>query len=382
MTFSFKKTLVAAATLSALAIASPSFADNHSDHDNTNYKKWVGVFGQYYHPDGDKPNEIGGGFLQDGAAIGGEFGIRFTPRWAMRIEAAKTNVDVDNNAFGVGSVDGQKIAADALYFQDDLQTYLFTGLQHADDDFDDYLAVAAGIGKHWSLSENTRLITEATAYHAFSDSYNDFSVKLGVAYVFGEIAPSYAPAKRASDADRDGVVDSLDNCPNTLAGTSVDTRGCSLDADRDGVADSIDQCLSTPKGDKVNTSGCSVMVAEEIEVRLSALFANNSSVIQNPADVKFAEFADFLKRYPKATGVVEGHTSIVGTAAYNQLLSQKRAEAVKALLISRYGAPADRITALGFGESQPVNLANTPAAHRENRRIIGVVKVMVESKTK
>jgi OOP family OmpA-OmpF porin len=382
MTFSFKKTLVAAATLSALAIASPSFADNHSDHDNTNYKKWVGVFGQYYHPDGDKPNEIGGGFLQDGAAVGGEFGIRFTPRWAMRIEAAKTNVDVENNAFGVGSVDGQKIAADALYFQDDLQTYLFTGLQHADDDFDDYLAVAAGIGKHWSLSENTRLITEATAYHAFSDSYNDFSVKLGVAYVFGEIAPSYAPAKRASDTDRDGVVDSLDNCPNTLAGTSVDTRGCSLDADRDGVADSMDLCLSTPKGDKVNTSGCSVMVAEEIEVKLSALFANNSSVIQNPADVKFAEFADFLKRYPKATGVVEGHTSIVGTAAYNQLLSQKRAEAVKALLISRYGAPADRITALGFGESQPVNLANTPAAHRENRRIIGVVKVMVESKTK
>ena len=413
MTFSFKKTLVAAATLSALAIASPSFADNHSDHDNTNYKKWVGVFGQYYHPDGDKPNEIGGGFLQDGAAVGGEFGIRFTPRWAMRIEAAKTNVDVENNAFGVGSVDGQKIAADALYFQDDLQTYLFTGLQHADDDFDDYLAVAAGIGKHWSLSENTRLITEATAYHAFSDSYNDFSFKLGVAYVFGEIAPSYATAKRESDTDRDGVVDSLDNCPNTLAGTSVDARGCSLDADRDGVADSIDQCLnsaygekvaangcavkdadndgvadsmdlclSTPKGDKVNTSGCSVMVAEEIEVKLSALFANNSSVIQNPADVKFAEFADFLKRYPKATAVVEGHTSIVGTAAYNQMLSQKRAEAVKALLISRYGAPADRITALGFGESQPVNLGNTAAAHRENRRIIGVVKVMLESKTK
>jgi len=383
MNFSFKKTLVAAATLSALTIASPSFADNHSDHDNTNYKKWVGIFGQYYHPDGDKPNEIGGGFLQDGAALGGEFGIRFTPRWAMRIEAAKTNVDVDNNAFGVGSVDGQKIAADALYFQDDLQTYLFTGLQHADDDFDDYLAVAAGIGKHWSLSEHTRLITEATAYHAFSDSYNDFSLKLGVAYVFGEIAPSYAPAKRESDTDRDGVADSIDQCLNSAYGEKVAANGCAVkDADNHGVADSMDLCLSTPKGDKVNTSGCSVMVAEEIEVKLSALFANNSSVIQNPADVKFAEFADFLKRYPKATGVVEGHTSIVGTAAYNQLLSQKRAEAVKALLISRYGAPADRITALGFGESQPVNLANTPAAHRENRRIIGVVKVMVESKTK
>lgn len=413
MTFSLKKTLVAAATLSSLAMANPSFADNHSDHDNTNYKNWVGVFGQYYNPDGDKPNEVGGGFLKDGTAVGGEFGIRFTPRWAMRIEAAQTDVDANNNAFGVGSVDGKKIAADALYFQDDLQTYLFTGIQHADDDFDDYLAVAGGIGKHWSLSENTRLITEAAAYHTFSDHYNDFSLKLGVAYVFGEIAPSYAPAMREKDTDRDGIIDSLDNCPNTLAGTSVNTSGCSLDADRDGVADSIDQCLnstygekvaangcavkdtdndgiadsmdlclSTPRGDKVNSSGCSVMVEEEIEVKLSALFANNSSVIQNPADVKFAEFADFLKRYPRATGIVEGHTSIVGSAAYNQMLSQKRADAVKALLVSRYGAPADRITTMGYGESQPLNPANTAAAHRENRRIIGIVKAMVESKAK
>ena len=154
------------------------------------------------------------------------------------------------------------------------------------------------------------------------------------------------------------------------------------DADNDGIADSMDLCLSTPKGDKVNSSGCSVMVEEEIEVKLSALFANNSSVIQNPADVKFAEFADFLKRYPKATGVVEGHTSIVGSAAYNQMLSQKRADAFKTLLVSRYGAPADRIKTMSYGESQPLNPANTAAAHRENRRIIGVVKAMVESKAK
>ena len=407
MTLSFTRSLIAAATLSSLAIATPSLADDHGDHDNTNYKKWVGVFGQYYHPDGDKPNEIGGGFLEDGSALGGEFGIRFTPRWAMRLEAAKTDVDAQTNAFGVGSVEGEKIAVDALYFQEDLQTYLFTGLQHANDDFDDYLAVAAGIGKHWYLNDNVRLITEATAYHAFSDSYNDYSLKLGVAYVFGELAHRAAPVIR--DADRDGIVDSLDNCPNTLTGSSVDTRGCSLDADRDGVADSIDQCLSsaygakvgadgcaekdadkdgvmdsmdlclnTPTGDKVNTSGCSVMVQEAIEVKLTALFANNSSVIQNPDDVKFAEFADVLKRYTKATGVIEGHTSVVGSASYNQMLSQKRADAVKALLTSRYGAPADRITTMGYGESQPINTANTPAAHRENRRIIGVVKAMVK----
>ncbi len=51
-----------------------------------------------------------------------------------------------------------------------------------------------------------------------------------------------------------------------------------------------------------------------------------------------------------------------------------------ALLVSRYGAPAERITAIGYGESRPVNSANNATAHRENRRIVGIVKATVESK--
>jgi len=60
------------------------------------------------------------------------------------------------------------------------------------------------------------------------------------------------------DADGDGVTDDRDRCPNTPAGDAVDANGCSLpkDADGDGVVDSADRCPNTPRGTAVDASGC------------------------------------------------------------------------------------------------------------------------------
>jgi outer membrane protein OmpA-like peptidoglycan-associated protein len=65
-------------------------------------------------------------------------------------------------------------------------------------------------------------------------------------------------AGREDDHDRDGVKDSIDACPETLAGDAVDATGCSLpkDADRDGVVDNLDRCLNTPTGTVVDAAGC------------------------------------------------------------------------------------------------------------------------------
>lgn len=65
-------------------------------------------------------------------------------------------------------------------------------------------------------------------------------------------------AKRDGDKDKDGVKDSLDQCPNTPAGEAVDANGCSLpkDADGDGVTDNLDKCPNTPAGTPVDATGC------------------------------------------------------------------------------------------------------------------------------
>lgn len=58
------------------------------------------------------------------------------------------------------------------------------------------------------------------------------------------------------DTDGDGVPDGKDTCPNTLKGAKVDEKGCPLDADGDGVFDGLDSCPDTPKGAKVDEKGC------------------------------------------------------------------------------------------------------------------------------
>jgi len=61
---------------------------------------------------------------------------------------------------------------------------------------------------------------------------------------------------RAMDADRDGVRDQLDKCPNTPIGAIVDAAGCPSDADGDGVLNGIDKCDTTPKGCTIDATGC------------------------------------------------------------------------------------------------------------------------------
>ncbi len=58
------------------------------------------------------------------------------------------------------------------------------------------------------------------------------------------------------DSDGDGVLDAADKCPNTPAGTAVDASGCPRDSDKDGVIDTLDKCPNTPAGTAVDATGC------------------------------------------------------------------------------------------------------------------------------
>jgi outer membrane protein OmpA-like peptidoglycan-associated protein len=71
------------------------------------------------------------------------------------------------------------------------------------------------------------------------------------------------------------------------------------------------------------------------------------------------EAAQILKDNPSVKVTVEGHTDAIGSDAYNQRLSERRANAVRSYLVSR-GVAADRLDAVGYGESRPVAPNKTP----------------------
>ena len=70
---------------------------------------------------------------------------------------------------------------------------------------------------------------------------------------------------------------------------------------------------------------------------------------------------------------VDGHTDDQGADAYNQRLSERRAEAV-AVYLSARGVERARITARGFGESRPVGLNDSEIGRRKNRRVEIVIR--------
>jgi outer membrane protein OmpA-like peptidoglycan-associated protein len=76
----------------------------------------------------------------------------------------------------------------------------------------------------------------------------------------------------------------------------------------------------------------------------------------------------FLEKYQNRNVLIEGHTDSVGSETYNLGLSHRRADAVRAALISK-GISENRITAKGYGESRPVASNTTAAGRQQNRRV-------------
>lgn len=101
---------------------------------------------------------------------------------------------------------------------------------------------------------------------------------------------------------------------------------------------------------------------------LPVRFAFDSAEIASSARPQLDALAEGIKLLPPGAGVmVEGHTDSVGTEAYNQQLSQRRALAVKDYLVRQHGIEPSRLTATGVGEQKPIEGAD-PAAPA-NRRV-------------
>ncbi len=156
-----------------------------------------------------------------------------------------------------------------------------------------------------------------------------------------------------------------------VAGSTA--KGAIIGAVVGGAAGAIigDQMDRQAKELDQNIKGATVeRVGEGIQVTFASglLYDFDSDVVKAEARTNLRELAASLHKYPDTDLVIIGHTDQVGTIDYNQALSERRARAAAAYLVSQ-GVSGARIDARGLGETEPIASNDTEAGRMANRRV-------------
>ncbi len=263
-------------------------------------------------------------------------------------------------------------------------------------------------------------VTENASYH--------FTHSIGIAsniVAKKEVAPKIVEIPEIKDRDGDGIVDSLDACPD-VAGLAVlqgcpdsdgdgiadkddkcpdvagiaKYQGCPIpDTDKDGINDEEDKCPDVPgvaryqgcpvpdkDGDGVNDEedkcpneagpasnfGCpviDVVVVEKInKAAQNIFFATGSAKLLGKSFKSLKDVAQIMQDNPSYKINVDGHTDNTGSNELNQKLSESRANSVKQYLVDN-GVNESKIVATGYGEDKPIEDNKTSAGRAKNRRV-------------
>lgn len=202
-----------------------------------------------------------------------------------------------------------------------------------------------GVGLKYQLTDAMALKFDLRHLISAQNGDSTLLYNFGLAIPFGEKAAKVAPVEVAApvaakaapkDSDGDGVIDELDKCPDTMGGAKVDTVGCMT------------------------------------LVNLNINFDTAKADIKDSYNSRIAEFAKVMNTDKKLKANIEAHTDSVGSAPYNQKLSERRAaSAVKAL--TDLGVDKNRLKAVGYGKNQPIASNETAEGRAENRRVHAVM---------
>ena len=170
------------------------------------------------------------------------------------------------------------------------------------------------------------------------------------------------------DTDHDGIPDNKDKCPYEAG--PADNGGCPVaDRDHDGVPDAEDRCPDV-YGTLAN-HGCPEIKKEIHEAASKAardiFFDEGKATLKKNSYASLNKMVKILKDDQSLYLDIEGYTDNVGNSAVNMTLSDRRANACRDYLVSK-GINADRLTAKGHGEEQPIADNRTEAGRAKNRR--------------
>lgn len=294
-------------------------------------------------------------------------GVDLDEDFAIEAWYARTDTEFDNSA---SDLLVETLSLNTLYYFKEGKTRPFMTLgvsrlmmnpegpgSSSDNTFD------LGVGVKQYLNNNVILRGDLIGRIFDSNGQDleiDPTVRFSIGYAFGGksssvrkpkpapvVAPVAAPAP-PSDADKDGVVDGKDQCPDTATTLKVDAKGCPL------------------------------TLSETVTIDLNIQFPNNSDEIQAAYLKEIENVASFMNQYEGTAVEIRGYTDDRGAASYNQQLSEKRAKAVASKLVEEFGIAQNRVTFTGFGEENPIADNSTAEGRAENRRVVAEVSTTIE----
>lgn len=215
------------------------------------------------------------------------------------------------------------------------------GYEHVDGDaeerFDSHAFVQGGAGVSYGEKDGVKMKLEGKVLQIIGgeDQDNEVVVTAGVtvpvSYFYGD--KNECPVKISGpDKDRDGVLDSVDQCPNTPCYFTADQYGC------------------------------------PIKAILRIHFDTDKAIIRPGSLPKVEQFASYLLRNKGSVVRIIGHTDSDGSDEYNMVLSDRRANAVMNKIIE-LGVSSGRLSSEGRGESEPAASNATNYGKALNRRI-------------
>jgi OOP family OmpA-OmpF porin len=126
------------------------------------------------------------------------------------------------------------------------------------------------------------------------------------------------------------------------------------------------------------SAGVEQNIIEKGRITLNVQFDTGKAIVKPAYYKNIEDVADVMKKYPNLKIVVEGHTDNVGGEKLNRNLSQKRADAIKEVMVKNFKIEPSRITAKGFGYSKAIGDNSTKEGRQSNRRVESAAEYTVK----
>ncbi|ODS25099.1 hypothetical protein AB835_00055 [Candidatus Endobugula sertula] len=282
--------------------------------------------------------------------VGLAVGYRFSAPYALEFFYA--DADATTTA-GVASGDLRQFRLEVLY---DVAEYghwtPYVALGAASTEFgttttaDDEGAMTLGVGTHYRFSDRLALRLDTRYLKGVGDIKGaDLTFAVGLNVFLGNVTgPVVEPVAQYATEESAPALTRAERC--TQAGGMLSAEG---------------SCIKTSFSTDT--------------VKLKVQFEHNSVKVKSAYLSEVQELADFMKAYSSSKVVLEGHTDSMGSDAYNQALSQRRVDEIVHLLSDNYGISVERMSAIGYGEAQPVASNDTSSNRAKNRRVVANVTV-------